>query len=141
MRWWSRSPRCSATSAACWPDDPAALAEADNAPPATVLSLAAIGRSAVLVDVKRRLQQLAQSAAPLLLRGEPGMRADLFARFTCGPGAPFVTGDTLGSEPPADLLARASGGVLFLADLGKFGGTQLQTVYARSDKPGVPATR
>ena len=110
-----------------------------DAPPATVLSLAAIGRSAALVDVKRRLQQLAQSVAPLLLRGEPGMRADLFARFACGPGAPFVTGDTLGSEPPADLLARASGGVLFLADLGKFGRNERRNAMFALDR--APAAK
>ena len=92
-----------------------------DAPPVAVLSLASIGRSAALVEVKKRLQQLAQSPAPLFLYAEAGMRADLFARLVCAPGVPFVVGDTIGSEPPADLLARAVGGVLFLPDLGRFG--------------------
>ena len=44
------------------------------------ISLAALGRSAVLADIKKRLTQVAQTAVPLLLRGERGMRAELFAR-------------------------------------------------------------
>src|SRR6185312_6038507 len=37
------------------------------------LALSALGRSPALADAKKRLAQLAQAAAPLLLRGERGM--------------------------------------------------------------------
>ena len=97
-----------------------ALRNHEVAPPPP-LSLAALGRSSVLADAKKRLAQLAQSSAPLMLRGEPGIRAELFARLMCAPGAPFVSGESIGSDPPAELLARAAGGILFLADLAKFG--------------------
>ena len=44
-----------------------------EAPVARRLSLAALGRSAALADLKKRLAQLAQVGAPLLVRGERGM--------------------------------------------------------------------
>ena len=56
------------------------------------LTLATLGRAAALVDVKKRLAQLAQSAAPLMLRGERGMRPELFARLLAAPGAAFMAG-------------------------------------------------
>ena len=93
-----------------------ALRNQEVAPPPP-LSLAVLGRSSVLADAKRRLAQLSQSSAPLLLRGEPGIRAELFARLMCAPGTPFVSGDAIGSEPPAEMLARAGGGILFLPEL------------------------
>src|SRR3954464_1820390 len=75
------------------------------------LALAALGRAPALADAKKRLSQLAQSNAPLLLRGERGMRAELFARLLVAPGAPFLSGPELLAEPPSELLARAAGGV------------------------------
>jgi hypothetical protein len=64
------------------------------------LSIAALGRSNSLADAKKRLGQLAGSGAPLLLRGERGMRADLFARLLAAPGAPFLAGSEMLSQPP-----------------------------------------
>ncbi len=95
-----------------------ALRNQEVAPPPP-LSLAVLGRSSVLADAKRRLAQLSQSSAPLLLRGEPGIRAELFARLMCAPGTPFVSGDAIGADPPAEMLARAAGGILFLPELSR----------------------
>src|SRR5580765_5615029 len=47
--------------------------EAAAAPP---LALTALGRSTALAETKKRLAQLAHSSAPLMLRGERGMRAE-----------------------------------------------------------------
>src|SRR6266536_6701205 len=63
-----------------------------EATPSPQLTLAALGRSGVLADAKKRLAQLAQLAAPLMLRGERGMRAELFARLLVPAGAPFIAG-------------------------------------------------
>src|SRR5437764_2153758 len=90
-----------------------------EATPSPQLTLAAIGRSGVLADAKKRLAQLAQVAAPLLLRGERGMRAELFARLLVPAGAPFVAGAEMFAEAPSDLLTKAAGGVLFLTDLSR----------------------
>src|SRR5215208_3826220 len=94
--------------------------EAAAAPP---LGLAALGRSPALADVKKRLAQLAQSSAPLLLRGERGMRPELFARLLVPAGAPFLFGAELLTEPPSELLAKAAGGILFLPDISRIGRT------------------
>src|SRR3954463_16440651 len=88
-----------------------------EAAPAPPLGLAALGRSPALADAKKRLAQLALSAAPLLMRGERGMQPELFARLLAAPGAPFHAGHELLSEPPSELLARAAGGILFFPDL------------------------
>jgi len=101
------------------------------------LTLAALGRSGPLADAKKRLAQLAQLAAPLMLRGERGMRAELFARLLVPAGAPFIAGaDTL-AEAPSDLLAKAGGGVLFLPDLTRLERAEqrhLEFLLPRADK-------
>ena len=101
---------------------------------------AAARRSAALADAKKRLSQLAQSNAPLLLRGERGMQPDLFARLLLAPGAPFLAGHGLLSEAPSELLARAGGGILFFPDLSRLGRPeqrQLDFLLARADKHKV----
>jgi len=104
------------------------------------LSLAALGRSAPLVDVRKRLAQLAQTAAPLMLRGEQGMLPEIFARQLAAPGAPFLAGAELLADASTDLLSRAAGGILFLPDLSRLQrGEQknLDFLQARADKHRV----
>jgi len=104
------------------------------------ISLAALGRSAVLADTKKRLMQVAQTAVPLMLRGERGMRAELFARLLAAPGVPFFSGDPLLAEPTTELLARATGGILFIRDLVRLGRSEqksLDFLLARADKHKV----
>jgi two-component system nitrogen regulation response regulator NtrX len=86
-------------------------------PPAAGLTLANLGRSAAIADLRRRLAQLAQLSAPLLLRGEPGVMPELYARALQQPGTPWVNGAAALAEAPQELLARATGGVLFVAEL------------------------
>ena len=101
------------------------------------LSLTALGRSASLVELRKRLAQLAQTAAPLMLRGEQGMLPEIFARQLAAPGAPFLGGAELLADASSDLLARAAGGILFLPDLSRLQrGEQknLEFLLARADK-------
>src|SRR5436853_444001 len=96
-----------------------------------------LGRSAALADAKKRLAQLAPVAAPLMLRGERGMRAELFARLLVPAGAPFIDGTQMLDEAPSELLGRASGGVLFIADLSRLeraGQRHLEFLLPRADK-------
>jgi len=105
--------------------------------PAPQLTLSALGRSAALADAKKRLAQLAQVAAPLMLRGERGMRAELFARLLVPAGAPFVEGAQMRDEAPSDLLGKAAGGVLFLPDLSRLERAEqrhLEFLLPRADK-------
>jgi two-component system nitrogen regulation response regulator NtrX len=104
------------------------------------LSIGALGRSSALADVKKRLAQLAGSGAPLLLRGERGMRAELFARLLAGPGAPFLTGGEMLAQPPSELLGKAAGGILFIADLARPGHAEqrnLEFMLGRAEKHRV----
>ena len=101
------------------------------------VSLAPLGRSGALADAKKRLAQVAQLAAPLLLRGERGMRAELFARLLVPLGAPFVAGAETLAEAPSDLLAKAAGGVLFLPDLSRLERAEqrhIEFLLPRADK-------
>ena len=74
------------------------------------LSLATLGRSPALAETRKRLAQLAQAGAPLMLRGERGMRPELFARLLAAAGAPFVEGPGMMAEASSDMLeiGRAS---------------------------------
>jgi DNA-binding NtrC family response regulator len=101
------------------------------------LSLATLGRSRALAETRKRLAQLGQAAAPLMLRGERGMRPELFARLLAATGAPFVEGPEMLAEASAEMLTRAAGGVLFVGDLSRLGrGEQksLEFLLARADK-------
>jgi len=109
-------------------------------PAAPQLGLAALGRSPALAEAKKRLAQLGQSSAALLLRGERGMRAELFARLLCAPGAPFLSGVELLAEPPSELLTRVSGGIIFIPDLTRLARVeqrQLEFLLARAEKHKV----
>jgi DNA-binding NtrC family response regulator len=105
------------------------------------LSIAALGRAPALAEAKKRLAQLAGSGAPLLLRGERGMRAELFARLLlAAPGAPFLAGGEMLSQPPSELLAKAAGGILFIADLSRLGHAEqrnLEFLLPRAEKHRV----
>ncbi len=104
------------------------------------LSLAKLGRSPALAEVRKRLAQLAQAGAPLLLRGERGMRPQLFARLLAATGAPFLEGPEMLAEASSEMLARAAGGVLFVGDLSRLGRAEqknLEFLLARVDKHKV----
>jgi len=101
------------------------------------LSLAALGRSAALTEVRKRLAQIAHSPAPLMLRGERGMQPELFARLLAAPGTPFVSGEDMLAEVSSESLARAGGGILFVGDLSRLGRIEyknLEFLLARADK-------
>jgi two-component system nitrogen regulation response regulator NtrX len=101
------------------------------------ISLVSLGRSATLAEAKKRLGQVALTAAPLILRGERGMRPELFARLLVAPGAPFIVGGPLVAEPTSELLMRAAGGILFIPDLARLDRNEqrsLDFLLSRADK-------
>ena len=101
------------------------------------LSLATLGRAPALAETRKRLAQLALGTGPILLRGDRGMRPELFARLLAAPGTPFVDGLELVSEASSEVLARASGGVLFVGDLSRLGRAEqknLEFLLGRADK-------
>ena len=108
-----------------------------DAPVPRRLSLAALGRSAALSDLKKRLAPLSQVGTPLMLRGERGMQAEMFVRHLLSAGAPFVSGEEVLNDPPSEILARAAGGILFIADLSRLTRSEqknLQFLLVRAEK-------
>jgi DNA-binding NtrC family response regulator len=109
-------------------------------PAAPQLSLATIGRSPALADLRKRLAQLAHANAHLMLRGERGMQPELFARLLSAPAAPFLADDAQLAEASSELLARAAGGILFVPDLTRLARSEqkgLEFVVARADRHKV----
>ena len=104
------------------------------------LSLANLGRSAAIADLRKRLARLAPASAPLLLRGEPGVMPELYARALQHPGTPWVSAAAGLADSPQDLLAQATGGILFVDDLAALGRVQqrnLAFIAARAEQQKV----
>jgi DNA-binding NtrC family response regulator len=114
---------------------------AGEAPPAPGLALANLGRSAVIADLRKRLGQLAQVGAPLLLRGEPGVMPELFARALQHPGTPWIAaGGAALAEGPQELFAQAAGGILFVDELAALSRVQqknLAFIASRAERQKV----
>jgi DNA-binding NtrC family response regulator len=81
------------------------------------LSLANFGRSRLLVEMKKRLAQLAASGAPLLLRGEAGAMPAVYARYLHQPNTPWLDASAALSDGSQDALSQAAGGILFIEEL------------------------
>jgi len=81
------------------------------------LTLLSLGRSAVIADLRKRLAQIATLSVPVLLRGEPGMMPELFARYLHQPNTPWVVAGAALAEAPQELLAQAAGGLIFVEEL------------------------
>jgi len=80
------------------------------------LSLASLGRGALLAELKQRLERVANLRTPLLLTGEPGCGIELAARFLHQRNTPWIALENHGAlvEAPLDLLGQAREGILYL---------------------------
>lgn len=76
-----------------------------------------LGRSAVMIELRKRLAQIATLSVPVLLRGEPGVMPELFARYLHQPNTPWVVAGAALSDAPQELLAQAAGGLIFVEEL------------------------
>ncbi len=81
------------------------------------LTLLSLGRSAVLADLRKRLAQIATLSVPVLLRGEPGVMPELFARYLHQPNTPWVVASAPLLDTPQDVLAQAASGLIFVEEL------------------------
>ncbi len=88
-----------------------------TAPPA---SLERLGSGEVVRLLAQRLRQAGHSGSTILLTGEPGVGAELCARFLHVPDTPWVAPEDLGAlvEQPLDWLTEAKGGTLFFGEIG-----------------------
>ena len=106
------------------------------------LSLVSLGRSPLIAELRKKLEQVANLKTPLLLMGEPGVGAELCARFLHRPNTAWVEPESLSvlAESPLDLLEHARDGLLFLKDVGeinKLAQKGLLLVLSKLDKYNV----
>ncbi|AWI76198.1 transcriptional regulator [Parazoarcus communis] len=88
------------------------------------LTLAAFTRSAPLRELKRRIEQIADSSRVLLLRVGGGSLAELVARSLQAGGAPWL--DLTAVNVPLDInqLQASQGGLLYVAELARLSRAQ-----------------
>ena len=88
--------------------------------PQASLSLAALGRAALITDLKQRLERVANLRTPALLVAEPGCGVELCARFLHARNTPWIVVESSAhlAETPLELLSQAREGSLFLPEAG-----------------------
>jgi two-component system nitrogen regulation response regulator NtrX len=109
----------------------------EGGPTQAGLTLLSLGRSAVIADLRKRLGQIASLSVPVLLRGEPGVMPELFARYLHQPNTPWIAPGTALADAPQDLLAQAAGGLIFIEELATLTPVQqknLTFVLAKQEK-------
>ncbi len=105
--------------------------------PQAGLTLLSLGRSPMLAELRKRLAQLATMPVPVLLRGEPGVMPELFARYLHQPNTPWVVAGAALADAPQDLLTQAASGLLFVEELAALTRMQqknLAFILAKQDK-------
>jgi two-component system nitrogen regulation response regulator NtrX len=101
-----------------------------------------LGRSAVIVELHGRLQQLSRHRGPFLFLGAHGSPFELAARLLHPMDAPWVAPDDLSwlANNPIDFLSQAEHGTLFLNEIGNLGKLEqrgLALLISRLDKANV----
>jgi len=110
--------------------------------PKSDMSLFNLGKSAVITELRQRLEQLSLTKAPLLLIGEQGSGTELCAKFLHEQGTPWLELTELDqlAEAPLDILEQVGDGLLFIpevADLGKTEQKGLLVLLAKVEKFGT----
>lgn len=106
------------------------------------MSLLSLGKSAVISDMRKRLEQLDGRKVPLLLIGAKGCGAELCAHFLHHPDTPWLElsqPDRLADAPLA-LLEKHSDGLIFVPEVGELTKAQqkgLLLLIGKADKHGV----
>ncbi len=88
------------------------------------LTLLSLGRSALLNDLRKRMAQVATLSVPVLLRGEPGVMPELFARYLHQPNTPWIVAGAALIDAPQELLEQAASGLIFVEELAALTKTQ-----------------
>ncbi len=93
--------------------------EARPSRPTTSGDLSVLGEGESIRRLTQRLALASAAGLPVLLVGEPGSGEEAAARFLTPPEGGFVrlTDFSLLADRPADVLAQARGGLIFIPDL------------------------
>ena len=89
-------------------------------------SLAALGRSPLITDLKQRLERIAAMRTPVVLVGEPGCGVEICARVLHTRNTPWITPETTAqlAEQPIEILNQARDGTLFVHDVATLSRTE-----------------
>ncbi|HEY3327872.1 MAG TPA: sigma-54 dependent transcriptional regulator [Novimethylophilus sp.] len=110
--------------------------------PRQAMNLISLGKSASIVELRQRLEQVARLSSPLLLVGTKGCGSELCARSLHKPDTPWLMLDQPEklAQAPLELLEQMREGVLFIAevaDLGRIEQKGLLLLVQRAEKYGV----
>jgi two-component system, NtrC family, nitrogen regulation response regulator NtrX len=110
--------------------------------PKSDMSLLNLGKSAVINELRQRLEQVSMSKAPLLLIGEKGSGAELCAKFLHQANTPWLVLVELQrlADAPLEVLEQLREGVLFIPEVAELDKTQqkgLMLLLAKADKFGT----
>ena len=93
--------------------------DAKPSKPSTTGDLSALGGGEAIQRLTQRLNLAVAAGLPVVLFGEPGCGDEAAARYLTPPEGPFLRVDvpaTLANQP-AEILAQAKGGLVFVPDL------------------------
>ncbi len=110
--------------------------------PKSDMSLLNLGKSAVINELRQRLEQVSMSKAPLLLIGEKGSGAELCAKFLHQANTPWLVLVELQrlADAPLEVLEQLREGLLFIPEVAELDKTQqkgLMLLLAKADKFGT----
>jgi two-component system, NtrC family, nitrogen regulation response regulator NtrX len=110
--------------------------------PKTDMSLINLGRSAVITELRQRLEQVAKARGQLLLIGAKGSGSELCARFLHQPDTPWLelTHPERLTTAPIEIVEHLRDGLLFIpevADLTKPEQKGLLLLLGKAEKYGV----
>lgn len=89
-------------------------------PSFSTFSLTNLGRSNLIMELRRKLEQVQNLKIPVLLTGEPGVGFEYCARFLHRINTTWVEPElpALLAERPLEPLEKARGGLIFLGEIG-----------------------
>ncbi len=94
-----------------------------------VLSIVGLGKSASLIEFKKRVSHAANiGRSTILLRGEPGAMAEVYARAMHQQGMPWISATAVSAQSTQELNLQVAGGILFIDDLAHLSANQLKHV-------------
>lgn len=119
----------------------AALKHSEQLPKSN-MNLFQLGKSAVITELRQRLEQISLIKSPLLLIGEEGCGAELCAKFLHQPDTPWlVLTDTQRLiDAPLEILEQLHEGLLFIPELASLNKTEqkgLIVLLAKAEKYGA----
>jgi two-component system, NtrC family, nitrogen regulation response regulator NtrX len=103
---------------------------------AASMDLSALGKSPLILELKKRLSQIAGNTSPVLLLGEPGCGFEICAQFLHQTGTPWIelTDRARLVSDPSSFAEEVGNGTLFLPDACELGRLEQKGLALLIDK-------